>query len=79
VLHAAESYYEAVWKLRDWVRHGPVAQGDRPKHDPEMERAFADYARVLDKLADQLIDALKHVDRPVRDAAFQGERLPPLP
>lgn len=79
VLQAAENYYEAVWKLRDWVRHGPVAQGDRPKNDPEMEQAFANYARVLDERAHLLIDALKHVDRPTSPAAIQGASLPTLP
>lgn len=72
VLQAAENYYNAVWKLRDWVRNGPVAQGDRPKNDPEMERAFASYARVLDERADLLIDALKNVDRPTRRTLIRG-------
>lgn len=78
VLKAVQNFYQAVWELRNWVRHGPVAQGDRPPGDPRDERTFAEFTRAIDDWADGLIEALTNVRVPLDDLILQGPRRPPL-
>lgn len=78
-LAAIQNYYDAVWALRDWVRHGPVAQGDRSADEPEVAQAFLRYQRALDDGADVLIDALKTIDKPLSGLALRGPELTHLP
>ena len=76
---AVQNYYDTVWALRDWVRYGPVAQGDRSADEPEVAQAFLRYQRAVDEWADVLIDALRSIDEPINELALSGPEKPTLP
>lgn len=78
LLAAVQNYYDAVWDLREWIRHGPVAQGDR-RPDPNDEKALADYQRAIDGWAQRLIDALQVLAEYVDDVTLRGPQRPELP
>lgn len=78
--HAAvQNYYDAVWALRDWVRHGPVAQGEQSSDDPEVAQAFFRYQRVVDEWAEALIEGLRTPDLSLDEASLRGPKRPVLP
>ncbi|WP_157571528.1 hypothetical protein [Nocardioides alkalitolerans] len=79
VADAVHNYYEAVWELRNWIRHGPVAQGDRPFENLSDEQAVIDYQRAIDDWADALIEALSDLSAPLSDRATVGPARPQLP
>ena len=76
---AVQNYYDAVWALRDWVRHGPVAQGDRSADEPEVARAFLLYQRAIDAWADALIEGLRTPTLALSEVATWGPTRPTLP
>jgi len=78
--HAAvQNYYDAVWALRDWVRHGPVAQGDRSADEPEIAQAFLQYQRTVDVWAEALIKGLRTPELSLDEIALRGPKRPSLP
>lgn len=60
-MQAVQNYYEAVWELRNWVRHGPIAHSDRAPGNRRDEQAVAEYQRDVEVWAEQLIDALRQL------------------
>lgn len=76
---AVQNYYDAVWSLRDWVRHGPVAQGDRSADEPEVAQAFLQYQRAVDVWAEALIDGLRTPELALDGVALRGPKRPSLP
>lgn len=79
VMAAVQSFYNAVSELREWVRYGPIAQGNRETGDPTDEQAFAEYKRAIEVWADQLIAALQELESPLSDVAAVGPPRPRLP
>ena len=79
IMQAVQNYYEAVWELRNWVRHGPIAQGDRAPENRRDEQAFAEYQRGVEAWAEQLIDALRGLPTPLSDTVVSGPTRPELP
>ena len=76
---AVQNYYDAVWALRDWVRHGPVAQGDRSADEPEVAGPFLLYQRALDEWAEALIEGLRTPALSLSEVAMRGPARPTLP
>jgi hypothetical protein len=78
VLESVQNYYDALWHLREWIRHGPVAQGDRTP-TPSDEKALASYQRAIDSWSHRLIDALQDLAAPLDEVALRGPQRPRLP
>lgn len=79
IMQAIENYYDAVWQLRNWVRHGPIAQDDRAPGERQDEQAFAQYQRAVDVWADHLIEALRDLEPPLSGLVMNGPAPPELP
>lgn len=79
VMESVQNFYDAVSDLRQWVRDGPVARGDRVTRNPTDERAFTEYGRAVDAWAGHLIEALRDFEAPMSDVATTGPSRPQLP
>jgi hypothetical protein len=78
VLEAVQNYYDAVWDLREWIRRGPIAQGDR-RPTREDDKALADFQRAIDDWAQRLIDALQTLAEHIDELTMHGPQRPELP
>jgi len=65
-MQAVQNYSEAVWELRNWVRHGPIAQGDRAPGNRGNEQAVAEYQRGGEVWAELLIETLRQLPNGLR-------------
>ncbi|GAB4064960.1 hypothetical protein GCM10028777_13020 [Angustibacter speluncae] len=79
VMQATQNYYDAVWELRNWVRHGSISRAGQGPKSPEDERALAAYQQAIEEWASHLIQALQALPTRLTDEVSSGPQRPALP
>lgn len=74
---AALEFHDAADRLRDWLRHGPVAEGERERTVADDE-ALARYQLALSAFADRTIQGLNKV-QPLESPRSSDSNWPDLP
>lgn len=79
VRQGVQNFYEATSTLRDWVRRGPVAEGDLSDRDRRAARVFDEYRAAIGEWGDLLVEALTSPEKPIGSRVLTGPERPTLP